>query len=172
MNKVGLWDADPLFPGSRAHPTRDYIVEGRLMQVPAPAYVFPQEVWNIRRTIIEDLGSKRSKRFIQHYAGNPNVNDGGTLVSSLSFRFKLDAQVATGIVTTATLWEMLQTTISVDITRGFSFQTCQREDCTLDKYFSVETGHKRKYCSQYCGHLESMRKNRRIEKAMRKGAKR
>lgn len=56
----------------------------------------------------------------------------------------------------------LHTTITLDLLRGIKFRPCAREDCPV--VFSVDSDHKRKFCTQYCGHLVSLRKQRRKAK--------
>lgn len=55
--------------------------------------------------------------------------------------------------------ETIETTITADFLRGGRFRLCNRKDCRLP--FKCESRHKRSYCSQYCAHLESVRRNRR-----------
>jgi hypothetical protein len=50
-------------------------------------------------------------------------------------------------------------TVTIDLLRRVKFKICARHDCGLP--YPVQSKHKRKYCSQYCGHLESMRRNRK-----------
>ncbi len=50
-------------------------------------------------------------------------------------------------------------TVTADLLRGAKFKFCARKDCRAS--FEVTSKHKKKYCCQYCGHLESVRKNRR-----------
>lgn len=54
------------------------------------------------------------------------------------------------------------TTIEVDHLRGAKFGACARPDCP--KFFEITSHHKRKYCSQYCAHLESLRRMRKRQK--------
>ncbi len=55
----------------------------------------------------------------------------------------------------------IQTTITFDLLRKVKFAVCKRKDC--ETTFSLETRHKRKYCSWYCGHIESVRKGRKLK---------
>jgi hypothetical protein len=55
--------------------------------------------------------------------------------------------------------EAMETTITLDFARGLRFRPCKRSDCQAP--FQLTSRHKRKYCSQYCAHLESVRKNRK-----------
>ena len=50
-------------------------------------------------------------------------------------------------------------TVTVDLLRRSKFKICARKDCRVP--FEVKSKHKRKYCSQYCAHLESVRRNRK-----------
>ena len=54
------------------------------------------------------------------------------------------------------------TTITIDFLNKVKFHVCSRRDCQTP--FAVENRHKHKYCSQYCGHIESVRRQRRIAK--------
>jgi hypothetical protein len=56
-------------------------------------------------------------------------------------------------------------TIYVDHLRGATFSFCTRPDCR--KAFEFTSKHKRKYCSQYCAHLESLRRMRARQKRKR-----
>ena len=49
-------------------------------------------------------------------------------------------------------------TIYVDHLHGTKFGFCKRDDCR--KAYRIESKHIRKYCSQYCAHLESLRRMR------------
>lgn len=52
----------------------------------------------------------------------------------------------------------ISTTVTLDLLRQVRFETCARHDC--GQPFPITSRHKRKFCSQYCGHLESVRKAR------------
>lgn len=49
--------------------------------------------------------------------------------------------------------------IYLDQTRGALFKSCARKDCR--KSFELTSLHKRKFCSPYCAHLETVRRSRR-----------
>jgi hypothetical protein len=67
-------------------------------------------------------------------------------------------------------WGMMSTsveyairlTISIDLLNRTRFRVCKRKDCRAP--YPVESDHERKYCSQYCGHLESIRGQRKKAK--------
>ena|SRR5215469_3649823 len=50
-------------------------------------------------------------------------------------------------------------TVTIDLLQRIPFKRCARRDCGHP--FAIRSKHKRKYCSQYCGHLESVRRNRK-----------
>ena len=52
----------------------------------------------------------------------------------------------------------IRMTVTIDLLRQVKFKTCERADC--GQPFSIASAHKRKYCTQYCGHLESVRRSR------------
>jgi hypothetical protein len=58
----------------------------------------------------------------------------------------------------------IDTTITIDFLRGVRFSVCQRPDCNGEKYFACSSGHLRKYCSWYCGHIESVRRGREAQR--------
>jgi hypothetical protein len=53
-------------------------------------------------------------------------------------------------------------TIEIDHLRGAKFGVCVRSDCP--NFFEITSRHKRKYCSMYCAHLESVRRTRKRQK--------
>jgi hypothetical protein len=53
----------------------------------------------------------------------------------------------------------IKATVTIDLLRRLKFKTCARPDCAAP--FAISSKRKRKYCSQYCGHLQSVRKNRK-----------
>ncbi len=64
-----------------------------------------------------------------------------------------------GLIETITGREMMTATVQLDLLRGGKFQICQRPDCAIP--FATSTSHPRKYCSWYCGHIESVRRGRK-----------
>jgi hypothetical protein len=60
----------------------------------------------------------------------------------------------------------MHTTITLDMLRRTKFRLCARKDCPVP--FPVRS--KKKYCGWYCGHIESVRKNRRAEKRAKRMA--
>jgi len=57
-------------------------------------------------------------------------------------------------------------TIYVDHLHGTKFGFCRRHDCR--KAYKIESKHIRKYCSQYCAHLESLRRMRKRQRQKRR----
>jgi hypothetical protein len=53
----------------------------------------------------------------------------------------------------------IRLTVTIDLLKQAKFRVCARADC--GQPFPVETQHEKKYCDQYCGHLESLRRTRK-----------
>ena len=53
--------------------------------------------------------------------------------------------------------EALRLSVEIDMVRGVKFRQCARKDCRAP--YPVETRHKRRYCSQHCAHLVSVRRS-------------
>jgi hypothetical protein len=58
--------------------------------------------------------------------------------------------------------QAIRSTITFDLVRKIKFCLCARPDCS--GVFAIESRHKRKFCCQYCAHLESVRRQRREAK--------
>jgi len=73
------------------------------------------------------------------------------------------------------IFSTMLATIQFKLLQGAKFKTCSRKDCRLP--FEVESRHKRRFCSQYCAHITSLRSRRKLqrkakmadEKVQRKG---
>jgi len=72
-------------------------------------------------------------------------------------------------LTTLTFLESLLLTLAVDKVQRAKVRKCARPDCGV--LFSITGGHKRKYCEWYCGHIESVRKQRRKAQQAKKKAR-
>jgi hypothetical protein len=53
----------------------------------------------------------------------------------------------------------IRVTSTIDLMREMKFRVCARPDCQIP--FPVTSKHSRSYCTQYCAHLESVRRSRR-----------
>lgn len=53
---------------------------------------------------------------------------------------------------------VMLTTVTIDRLRNVKYRLCGRPDCK--RPFALKTKHQKTFCSQYCGHLESVRRNR------------
>jgi len=63
----------------------------------------------------------------------------------------------------------LRATVTLDLLARVKHRLCARKDCR--KPFKVESKHSRRFCSQYCGHLESVRRGRREKKRAKRRQK-
>jgi len=135
-NKWGEWDADILFP------IEDEMIARKIDDY-SPRFIMPDRVWKMQdfyrsalRTPAEDWLTKSAP------------------LSGLSKRSTFPF-LGTNIFSCRTA---IETTITLDLLKKVKFRVCARRDC--DNVFSLDSKHKRKFCQQYCGHLESVRKQR------------
>jgi hypothetical protein len=108
-----------------------------------PVLVHPDEIWGHKNAINVALKSGAAKWFER------TVLDGVYSRPEFPHFVHTDHLIA----------DAIYTTVTVDFLRGAKFRLCGRKDCALP--FKRESRHKRSYCSQYCAHLESVRRNRR-----------
>jgi hypothetical protein len=67
-------------------------------------------------------------------------------------------------ITTVCFWSAVLLSLQIDLVKGTRFRTCSRPDCGIP--YPITNRHERKYCSQYCGHLESLRRKRGTRRAI------
>jgi hypothetical protein len=58
----------------------------------------------------------------------------------------------------------IRATVTIDLLRKARFDTCARPDC--GQPFAITSNHRRRYCTQYCGHLESVRRSRAAQRRL------
>jgi hypothetical protein len=113
----------------------------------------------------------------QRRTGTPNRPDVAVLVEASNFTMQFrwhrgdepygkHVSPYTAILKASDIASAILATIHVDRIRDAKFGFCARDDCR--KPFEITSEHKRKYCEQYCGHLEAMRRQRRERKGKRK----
>jgi hypothetical protein len=118
-------------------------------------YVLPSEMLCLQQAVREALLDAPEKWFAGHYAFPPMVRSRLSKYPYVSFL--TDACEAA-----------IRMTVTTDLLLRLEFKVCARPDCGLP--FPVKTKHKRDYCSQYCAHLESVRRGRKATAAVAEGA--
>jgi hypothetical protein len=112
-------------------------------------YVQLSEMVHLQRSIRDGLTSSPAKWFAG--PGAQPIVVSSRLLEFPYFAMKTDScQIALGTATT------------IDLLRRLEFKTCARGDCEMP--FEVTSNHERAYCSQYCAHLASVRRNRKAAK--------
>jgi hypothetical protein len=114
--------------------------------IPWRNYVDMAEIIALQRAVRQALTSPAEIWFRSLYASPPMVN-------SRSSEFPYFVMV------TDACEAAIRTTTTMDLLRQLKFKTCARPDC--DKPFPVTSKHERNYCTQYCAHLESVRRSRK-----------
>jgi hypothetical protein len=74
------------------------------------------------------------------------------------------------VVTLSGCEPAMRMAITIDLLKRVKFRICARPDCRSP--FPLESEHKRQFCSQYCGHLQSLRKARKEATRAKRKAKR
>jgi hypothetical protein len=178
FGEVGLWQCDPpaAFVYERADNYIPYEVGGRFVSSYIPS-VDPIEVWRFRKVLREALPDR--KRFIKKFAASSASSNAASnavrdlLYNQFFIRFELDEKKPSAVVNTVSLREMILAINYRDFARGARYQLCERADCPEGGLFVAEGKRKRKFCTQYCGHIVSKRANdRRRSKEKQRGKKR
>jgi hypothetical protein len=117
---------------------------GRWM--PFRNYVDMPEIIALQQAVRHALTSPAELWFRGLYASPP-------LVNSRSPEFPYF------VILTDACQAAIRTTTTMDLLRQLKFKTCARPDC--GKPFPVTSRHERNYCTQYCAHLESVRRARK-----------
>jgi hypothetical protein len=159
LNEVGAWPSEG---GSTPGHHMDY-----------PVLVQPETLWLFR----EDLQCALLSRDNFINTVTPQLTKAKTWLdlyrshsaNEFTMSFEL-MDVAAGVVTITNARHMLFATVLADLARSIRFKTCARTDC--GKPFPIENKHKRKFCTQYCGHLVSQRKKRLAEQKQRRAERR
>jgi hypothetical protein len=129
--------------------------DGSLHEAPVVSKISEKHIWGVRRLIEGSLNALE---------GHSGKHDD----FQVRFERSKDGKWRL-ILTTATFLDALLLTLSVDELQGAKVRKCARADCGVS--FSITGGHKRKYCTWYCGHIESVRRSRR-KMQKRKGVER
>jgi hypothetical protein len=81
------------------------------------------------------------------------------LKTPLEIRIQWDGKRFVGEIKEWSPLDAILATVWIDKMTEAKFGLCARPDCR--KIYPIKTRHKRKYCTQYCAHLEDVRRDRR-----------
>ena len=148
LNRWGSWDQS----GSlyAVEPTGTAL---RPIGTPVPIAILPCLVWERRQELREGMLSKPDLWL----SNNAML---GAMQSRATYPYLT--------ITDSTCAKAIETTITLDHLRKTIWRKCARPDC--ETVFVVESAHGKVYCEQYCGHLESLRRNRAKAKDAKKAA--
>lgn len=114
--------------------------------IPWRNYADMAEITALQRAVRDALTSPAEIWFRSLYASPPKVN-------SRSSEFPYF------VILTDACEAAIRMTTTMDLLRQLKFKTCARHDC--NRVFPVTSKHERGYCTQYCAHLESVRRGRK-----------
>jgi hypothetical protein len=83
------------------------------------------------------------------------------LLGRISVAAKWDGRIPIGEIQVNTPMEAILMTLRIDKIKDIRYEICVRPDC--GEIYEITTKHRRLYCSQYCAHLENVRKLRRVK---------
>jgi hypothetical protein len=140
-------------------------------------FVIPERIWDLQDFYRIGLQGPPDEWFA--YAGGMSAVMGGKVGGSSQEALKRPGALIRAarirseyphlLVRTNFCREAIEATITFDHLRKIKTRICKRADCM--KPFPIESRHKRKYCSQYCGHLESMRRQSREQAKQKQKAR-
>jgi hypothetical protein len=131
-------------------PKRMPHIFGSPVDASALNYLFPAEVWAFQKQCRDALTHPAHEWLAQKLIA---------LVARPRFPYLVS--------TASNCQEAIRTSITIDLLQKVEFRICARPDCAAP--FSVETRHQRKYCRQYCAHIESVRKQRQAKNEVLQG---
>jgi hypothetical protein len=150
LNKTGLFDkAAPEDIAFSPKITDEYGVEHKhltfwVRDQPRRDYAY---FWDMRALLCQSMLSQKDD-LLRNF--------------DFSVRFVRAKSVSYFLLTTVSLLEAVAASIQIDHLLKAKFQKCARPDCAI--VFSIKNDRHRKFCSWYCGHIESVRKLRRKSK--------
>ena len=99
----------------------------------------------------------------------PLILDTIEIQSKVGFllRFSWQGAPHSAVIRAIGIVQAILTTIHIDHLRGARFGFCARPDC--QRPFEIISKHKRKFCKQYCAHLESLRRMRKSQRRAQRG---
>jgi hypothetical protein len=105
-----------------------------------------------------------TRRLIENSLRNLNKHTGGLI--DFTARIILVKGKPRVTITTCNFLDSLLLTLAVDKVQKSKVRRCSRPDCGIP--YSSASAHNRKFCTWYCGHIESVRKQRREAKISKK----
>ena len=108
-----------------------------------PVIVIPDDVFRERSKLISLIGRNNAAKWFSSYEGPRNF----VTRPKYPHYIHLDKSCI----------DAVRTSVTVDFLRGLGFSTCPRYDCRR-KVFVARKG--KVFCSQYCAHIDSVRRSR------------
>lgn len=161
LNGVGVWDQPSYFD----KPKEEY--KGTILNT--GHVVYGQAIRDLsffweKQGLLEDLMDDKSSLFRERHLRSKQPRDWAEAnwiadrQDVFSLVFDWDQKAARPTITTVCFWNAVLLSLQIDLAKGTRFRTCARPDCGIP--YPITNRHERKYCSQYCGHIESLRRKR------------
>lgn len=174
LNDAGLWMTVPKYPGTPGGLNGEGFVGERSISetaVPVTLHRFWQAQEGLSKYL---LNPKLWESRLDALASQDQDVDDLLPVAFIVFGQALPLKIGwrgsrpIGVIDVTTAVQLLHASTHIDLIRGAKFKLCARPDCRAP--FPILSGHERKYCEWYCGHIESVRRRREDIKRQQKGA--
>jgi hypothetical protein len=106
-----------------------------------------EDFWLFRKTWIRQLAAPESSSEVEHFDYAARLTE-------------LPRRKASVVITTTTFEEAFHASLRIDQITRQRIRNCARPDCPV-MFSKPASRTRRKFCSWYCGHIESVRKSRR-----------
>jgi len=182
LNAVGLWGIRPNYSTSQKLPSfpvpelnpvdavADFRhITGGAVPISPGQLERTQKEWRARIELLK-RPQELHKQFSVPPGGSYEDQFGFALNSewynTVPLHMEWHGKTVQGVIQPVSVIEMLNVTLHLDLLRKMEPQVCQRHDCR-----TRFTGRRRKYCSDYCAQLESVRAHRGRKNATNKDRK-
>lgn len=140
-------------------PTKPTIATGPIIASPSQPLLERN-----RCTILERI-PKRAFANLQEYLrrsllmGNPTLPNSWEQFQQYSILFARTRTGSEAVVVVSGVFPSMLATVQFKLAQGATFKACARKDCRLP--FEITSRHRRKFCTQYCAHITSLRSRRK-----------
>jgi|SRR5215813_6667056 len=147
LNTVGLFQSAMFIEEGNAETAITKLAEGDHHSVHYEPLQSANQVWDLRDLLLRSLSNRKSE------FGR---------VCDFQTRILRERSSPRVVITTTTLLDAVLLSILIDRVKKTRVQKCARPDCGI--LFTPNTRHVKKYCSRYCAHIESVRRDRERKK--------
>ena len=98
------------------------------------------------------------------FTGDPTLANPWNIIQAYSICFTKTRLGSQAEISVSGAFPTMLATVQFKLAQGATFKACARKDCRLP--FEVSSRHKRRFCTQYCAHITSLRKRRKLQRTI------